>query len=399
MIWPSQHRAVTSGCYSRRLTTEEGSVLARLLRHALQIAAFIAGTLPASAQSTPEIGSLRFIGAVIVPNDTMVDGTLVGGLSGIDYDAAADLWYLISDDKSEQSPARFYTAKLAFGEDRLVAVDIQHAVTLLQADGKPYPGAKAGGDVPDAESIRRDPRTGDLWWASEGDRKLDLPPFVRVAAPNGAYVGDVPVPPMFRMDMVQEVGPRHNLTFEGLSIAPDGNSAWLAMESALYQDGPIATPSAGAVSRITRLGRDGSILAQFAYPVDPIQAVPTGKHGDNGVGEILALDDRHALVLERSGVEGADGVWKVYIRIYAIDTEGATDIAAVPSLTNAGYQPVSKRLVIDLAKTPGLGPIDNIEGISWGPTLANGRRTLVLVSDNNFNPPQITQFLAFEIEP
>ena len=334
-----------------------------------------------------------------MPNDKTIDGTLVGGLSGIDYDPAADLWYLISDDKSDKNPARFYTAKLAFDKARFASVEIEHAVTLLQADGQPYPNAKAGGDVPDPESIRRDPETENLWWISEGDRKLGLSPFLRIAAPDGKQARDIPTPDIFTMNKDQEIGPRHNLGFEGLSFAPDGKSVWLTMESALYQDGPIATPSAGTIARLTRLDRDGKVLAQFAYPLDPIQAVPAGKNGDNGVSEILARDDTHALVLERSGVEGADGIWKLYIRIYAIDTTGATDIAAVPSLASANYIPVTKRLVIDLAKTADVGRVDNIEGMSWGPMLADGKRSLVLVSDNNFNPAQITQFLAFEITP
>jgi hypothetical protein len=207
------------------------------------------------------------------------------------------------------------------------------------------------------------------------------------------------LPDIFTMNKDQEIGPRHNLGFEGLSFTPDGRSVWLAMESALYQDGPIATPSTGAVARLARVDREGKEFAQYAYPLDPIQAVPTGKNGDNGVSEILALDDHRALVLERSGVEGADGVWTMYIRLYAIDTTGATDIAAVPSLANANYIPVDKRLVIDLAKTAAIGRVDNIEGMSWGPTLADGNRSLVLVSDNNFNPAQITQFLAFEVMP
>ena len=359
----------------------------------------LAIAFPAAAQSTDEIGALHFIGAVTVPNDKMVDGTLVGGLSGIDYDPAADLWYIISDDKSDKNPARFYTAKLAFDKTHLASVEIEHAVTLLQADGQPFPNAKAGGEVPDPESIRRDPETGNLWWTSEGDRKLGLSPFLRVAAADGKQAGEVVTPEIFAMNKDQEIGPRHNLGFEGLSFAPDGKSVWLAMESALYRDGPIATSSAGAIARLTRLDREGEVLAQYAYPLDPIQAVPTGKNGDNGVSEILALDEQRALVLERSGVEGDDGVWKMYIRIYAIDTTGATDIAAVPSLTSANYIPVAKRLVIDLAKTAEAGPIDNIEGMSWGPTLADGKRSLVLVSDNNFNPAQITQFLAFEVLP
>ena len=359
----------------------------------------VAIAFPAAAQSTAEISGLRYIGSVTVPNDTMVDGTLVGGLSGIDYDPVADLWYLISDDKSENNPARFYTAKLAFDQARFASVEIAHAVTLLQADGQPYPNAKAGGEVPDPESIRHDPESDNLWWTSEGDRKLGASPFLRAATPDGQFAEAFITPEIFRMNKDQEIGPRHNLGFEGLSFAPDGKSVWLAMESALYQDGPIATPSAGTIARLTRLDREGKVLAQYAYPLDPVQAVPTGKNADNGVGEILALDHRRVLVLERSGVEDAEGIWTVYIRIYAIDTAGATDITTVPSLASANYIPVTKRLVIDLAKTAEVGPVDNIEGMSWGPTLADGKRSLVLVSDNNFNPPQITQFLAFEVTP
>ena len=71
----------------------------------------------------------------------------------------------------------------------------------------------------------------------------------------------------------------------------------------------------------------------------------------------------------------------------------------MPALANANYIPVTKRLVIDLAKTAEVGRVDNIEGMSWGPMLADGKRSLVLVSDNNFNPAQITQFLAFEVMP
>ncbi len=388
-----------AGCYSPANPSAWSSIVLSLLRPLPLAALSLALAFPAAAQSTAEIGGLRFIGAVTVPNDQTIDGTLVGGLSGIDYDPAANLWYLISDDKSDKNPARFYTAKLAFDKARFASVEIEHAVTLLQADGQPYPNAKAGGDVPDPESIRRDPETGNLWWISEGDRKLGLSPFLRIAAPDGKQARDIPTPDIFTMNKDQEIGPRHNLGFEGLSFAPDGKSVWLTMESALYQDGPIATPSAGTIARLTRLDRDGKVLAQFAYPLDPIQAVPAGKNGDNGVSEILALDDTHALVLERSGVEGADGIWKLYIRIYAIDTTGATDIAAVPSLASANYIPVTKRLVIDLAKTADVGRVDNIEGMSWGPMLADGKRSLVLVSDNNFNPAQITQFLAFEVSP
>ena len=46
-------------------------------------------------------------------------------------------------------------------------------------------------------------------------------------------------------------------------------------------------------------------------------------------------------------------------------------------------------------------PIDNIEGMTFGPPLPDGRQTLVIVSDNNFNAGQFTQFivLAVDIQP
>jgi hypothetical protein len=42
---------------------------------------------------------------------------------------------------------------------------------------------------------------------------------------------------------------------------------------------------------------------------------------------------------------------------------------------------------------------NRIEGVSFWADLPNGHRSLVLSSDNNFNPLQITQILAFEVLP
>jgi hypothetical protein len=70
----------------------------------------------------------------------------------------------------------------------------------------------------------------------------------------------------------------------------------------------------------------------------------------------------------------------------------------IASLAAADVTPVAKQLVLDL-NAAGFAPVDNIEGITWGPALASGNRTLLLVSDNNFNETQITQFVALEVLP
>lgn len=362
-----------------------------LRRLLLCAVAFVSAAGPALAEG---VGSLRFIGSVTVPNELRVDDTVVGGLSGIDYDSRTGLWYLISDDRSDKSPARFYVARLIFGLQAFTSVDIVKSVTLHQPDGTPYPR-----DAVDPESIRVDSASGRLWWTTEGGRGRDLDPGVRISTVEGRAVSAVPTPPMFRVDSENKRGSRSNYTFEALSFAPDGRSVFVAMESAIYEDGAMATPDHGAMTRITRLDRKGKVLAQYAYRIDAIPAKPApGKSADNGVAEILALDNRRLLVLERSAVEGEDG-WKNYIRIYEIDIAGATDIRAMPALTGAAYTPLSKRLVLDLSKDGTIAHTDNIEGMSFGPRLSNGRRSLVLVSDNNFQRTQITQFLAFEIRP
>ena len=56
---------------------------------------------------------------------------------------------------------------------------------------------------------------------------------------------------------------------------------------------------------------------------------------------------------------------------------------------------MKKTLLLDL-RTLGI-PLDNIEGMTLGPQLPDGRRSLVLVSDNNFAASQFTQFLLFAL--
>ena len=56
----------------------------------------------------------------------------------------------------------------------------------------------------------------------------------------------------------------------------------------------------------------------------------------------------------------------------------------------------SKTLLLDLDE---LGiPLDNVEGMTFGPRLRGGRRSVVLVSDNNFAASQFTQFLLFALQ-
>lgn len=359
--------------------------------------------LPATKTTPDTVSSMRLIGEQRLPWRVQFQGTMVGGLSGIDYDAARGDWVMISDDRSEHNPGRYYRARLAYDDKSFKSVELTGVVTLLQPDGKAYPSKenfkRHGGVVPDFESARVDPRDGSIWYTSEGDVPAGLPPFVRHAKADGAFLSELPLPAMFNVPADGKAGPRNNQSFEGLSFAPDGNSLWVSMEGPMIQDGALPDPRTGAVNRITHFGRDGKVLGQYAYPLDAIPAAPgKGKFADNGISEILALSDTRVLVMERSGVQADDGTYQDFVRIYEITTDGASDIQNLATLNGAAYTLLKKRLVLDVNELK-LPRVDNLEGISLGPALPNGHASLVLVSDDNFGKDQVTQLLLFELIP
>lgn len=117
--------------------------------------------------------------------------------------------------------------------------------------------------------------------------------------------------------------------------------------------------------------------------------------------DLLALDNsgKRFLALERSfsqGAVGTPGNTGNTIKLYEVSLDNATDISGFSSITGvSGIVAAQKTLLFDLT-TLGI-PIDNVEGLTFGDDLANGERSLILVSDNNFSPTQFTQFLAFRV--
>jgi hypothetical protein len=369
----------------------------------LAVAAALAACAPATrlapASTASPVSALRFIGEQRVAHHGMFQDTMLGGFSGLDYDAARGRWVVESDDRCTRNPARYYEAELDFDATAFRAVRFAGLHYFLNADGRDFVATAAGCTRADVESIRIDPLDGSMWYSSEGDRRYGLDPFIRHATRDGALLAELPLPENFKVHKDEERGSRYNATFEGLAFAPDGRSLWASIEWPLYEDGPIPAPQHGAVVRMTQFQRDGKVLRQFAYPLDAIPAEPgPGKEAENGVSEILALPDGELLVLERATVQGADGEYTNYVRLYATDARDASDVKALPGLAGAQYTPARKRLVLDFSKQPAPRAY-NLEAMSFGPRLPNGHATLVFASDDNFGKGQVTQFLLYEVLP
>ena len=336
--------------------------------------------------SAPAKRKLRLIGEVRLPYKLQYQGTTVGGLSGIDFDPATGVLYLLSDDGGSQNPPRFYTARIALSAEKLGDIEIT-GVTFL-----------TGIASPDPEAIRWHAPSQSLLWTSEGNAARGAAPTLQQTKPDGSLERIVALPAMFNFGLAS--GPRINKTLEGLAISTDGNSAWLAMEAALRQDGPVpAVGVPGAPCRFTQLDlTNGKMLRQIAYQPDaiPRSPVPESGNADNGVTEILMRDAHHMLVLERAYMAGLGATLRNSLRVYEIDTRQGSNTLDVPALTAGNYTSPAKKLVLDFADYPALVQLDNTEGMAWGPKLANGKRSLLFISDDNFNLQQITQLLAFE---
>lgn len=335
------------------------------------------------------IKSLRFIGEQILSDSLIYNNTLVGGLSSIDY--ANGTYFSISDDK--KTP-RFYEFDLTFNKTSFSKIELLN-VTTIQHKSKGI----------DLEALRFDVNSKHFLVTNEGNIKHNIAPSIFEINVNGEQLKRFKNPVLFQIDTTKKSGLRNNGTFEGLTFSHDKKSFWVGMELPLKQDGKEPKLTKGKYPvRISKLNKTSEVLEfQFAYLLDaiPRDSNPTGKFTVNGLPEILNIAKDQFLFIERAYASGHINGGND-VKIYLVDCTNATNISEIKSLKDSKYIPATKTLLFDfedLRSELTNGIIDNIEGITFGSKLANGNRTLVVVSDNNFNrfSKQLNQFIVLEV--
>jgi hypothetical protein len=352
------------------------------------------------------VADVEFLGEVIVPTGATFGGTEIGGLSSISYDAGRGVYYALSDDQGNRptgDPVRYYTIAIDLADGTLDDGDVSFVDVTELFDNDDSPFAPGGLD-PEGFTLGRE---GFFFMSSEGNIFANpiIDPFIRRYNHDGIVTANLPIPDKYMPNGV-DWGVRFNLAFESLNPTPNGRQLVTAGEGALFQDGPASSFTNGSLARILIYDLRKRIpLNEYVYEVGP-WAEPSAIFGVNGIVEVLPIDDAGTmLIMERSfsvgGVLG-HGTGNVVV-IKEVSTQGATDVLAIDALYDGGspiaFTPVSQRQIFAFDD---LGvPIDNIEGMTFGPPLPDGRQTLVIVSDNNFAASQFTQFivLALELEP
>lgn len=344
---------------------------------------------------------IDFLSEYLLPKQTF-QNTPVGGLSGITYDRQRGLLYAISDDRSNLAPARFYTLSLDLDRStpnapKIQAVTVQAVTPLRDETGAPY----AKNQI-DPEGIALTPQD-TLLITSEGDAKQEIPPAIQeFDRTTGQWKRRLPLPQRYvpqSAEGKQTQGVADNLGFEALTLGGVSPGSiepfrlFTATESALVQDQEPeeARPNASRNRWLHyTIDPDHALLvSEQLYVMEP---PPPGAQY-HGLVEIVAIDQGgHFLSLERSfGTEG------LTVKLFQLSLGSATDIRNIDQLRGSlpAVQPIRKQLLLDLTQ---LGiQLDNLEGMTLGPQLPDGSRSLLLVSDDNFNPLQVTQFLLFRL--
>ena len=348
------------------------------------------------------IDSLHLIGQYVIPYNLSFNSTVVGGLSGIDYDSINDSYYLICDDRSAINPARFYTAKIGVSDKGIDTVFFTDVIFLQQPGGGTYPSVKTDRfKVVDPEAMRLYGPKRALAWSSEGERIMNpsdtilQAPFIHLTTLKGEHIDAFEIPENVLPQAVTK-GSRQNGVFEGLTFADNFKSFFVSLEEPLYEDGPRAdTIENSAFTRILKFDvQSRRQTAQYAYRLSPVarSPIPAGGFKINGISDILEAGPQQLFVVERSFSTGST---HCTIRFYKANLDNATDVQHLTSLTSRGFKEMSKTLLLNMDH---LGIyVDNIEGVCYGPRLPNGNRSLVFVADNNFNPLEKSQLLLFEI--
>ncbi len=361
------------------------------------------GTMPqitAEERLFPPI-SLEFLDEYVIKPQTVQD-TPLGGLSAITYDRQRDRFYALSDDRSQQAPARFYTLKIDLTTTdeqpaKIEGVTVENVTLLKDQTGQTY-----SSQTIDPEGIALSPR-GTIFISSEGVPKEGINPFIGEFDPTtGQLQQEIRLPQRYLIATDPETEPQgveNNLGFEPLTISAtstlkdDPFRIFTATEASLKQD-TTSTPPVNIPVRLLHyvISPVGPpvLVAEHLYLLDE---TPKGAIA-NGLTELLALPREGSwLSLERTF-----GMFGFGAKLFQVVNSAASETSTISSFKEGieGIKPLRKKRLLDLETLE--IELDNLEGMTLGPRLRDGSETLFLISDDNFNAEQTTQLLLFNVQ-
>ncbi|XGC80337.1 esterase-like activity of phytase family protein [Bdellovibrio bacteriovorus] len=359
---------------------------------------FFSSLLMASVSSAM---TLQYVGETSLKTGMQFKNTNVGGLSAIVW--TDNTLYSLSDDKGKAGEPRFYEFDLTIDKKSVsISPRTVHFIT-----GIPDQAGKKQGLDP--EGFVKLPG-GDVLISSEGnnDSKPREMPRIFRAGPGGAWKSDLPLSEKYLPEATgqQKKGIQGNAAFESLTSFDGGRVVFATTESALQQDVIADHEAEGDWIRIIKYENKNQAgyhaVAEYPYRIDAFRDAQNGKELFRGVSEILAVSETKLLVLERGVRIFSKTVWSNTVALYLVDLAKASDVSSLQKLADGKFTGATKTKLLDFEldltkERPGKA-VQNFEALSWGPVLADGRKSLLVMADNNFSKKEITELLVFAVE-
>ena len=182
-----------------------------------------------------------------------------------------------------------------------------------------------------------------------------------------------------------------NYGFESLTYNTTKNIFWTTTEQGLRSDVSAPTTFASPQPSLLRLqafGSDLQPLHQFAYMTEAPAIKSTPKHFAFGVSELLALNDTTLIVMERElNIPKRYNRAKCNIRLFCVNPspEQAITDTSTPLQETDRNAFLQKKPLFSFStgiRLMGKKNFANYEGMCLGPTLEDGRQTILLVADS-----------------
>ena len=336
---------------------------------------------------------------------------MLGGISAMEYTGRDDLYIAVPDrgplDGAVQWQCRFNLMEIKIPKTGKGPIAFKTVKTTILSDEeqRPFTGSAAQYQPSSSSAGRLDPEAVRL--GANGNIYLsdEYGPHLFEMRMDGSMVRRLPVPSRYLiknpgLDKADENGKNNwgrscNRGMECLALSPDKTLLYGLMQSPLLQDSlrDENCKPYGLNCRLIEFDIATGSNREFLYQLD---------NKSNKLNEILALNDHEFLVIERDGTEGAAAVCK---QIKRISLQGASEIQCLSRLPGCrlprNVRPVKKATFIDLLD-PKFGLVgesmpEKIESLTFGPDLADGRKTLLVVSDNDFVKEKPTMIYVFAI--